>query len=187
MAPPVFINEESDGTLVSLSCSGDRRAFEALVHRYEKPVYNAAMRMLHDREEAQDVSQTVFLKVYEHLAEYDPSHKFYSWIYRIALNESINSLQRRRPRAPLDLDMVDGEPGPDDAVRSDQLHRGLTAAIMTLRDEYRAVIVLRHFLGCSYEDIAAILEVPEKTVKSRLFSARQLLKAAMESKGWSAA
>jgi RNA polymerase sigma-70 factor (ECF subfamily) len=61
------------------------------------------------------------------------------------------------------------------------------AAIMTLRDEYRAVIVLRHFLGCSYEDMAVILEVPDKTVKSRLFSARQLLKSAMESRGWSAA
>jgi DNA-directed RNA polymerase specialized sigma subunit, sigma24 homolog len=60
----------------------------------------------------------------------------------------------------------------------------MAAAIMTLRDDYRAVIVLRHFLGCSYEDMATILEVPEKTVKSRLFSARQLLKSAMESKGW---
>jgi RNA polymerase sigma-70 factor (ECF subfamily) len=178
------MNEDSDGNLVSRSCGGDRRAFEALVLRYERPVYNAAMRMLHDREEARDVAQTVFLKVYEHLGEYDPSHKFYSWLYRIALNESINALQRRRPQAPLDLQMVDGEPGPDDAVRTLQLHNGLAAAIMTLRDEYRAVIVLRHFLGCSYDDIATILEVPEKTVKSRLFSARQLLKSVLETKGW---
>ena len=65
--------------------------------RYQKTVYNAALRMLHDREEARDVAQTVFLKAYEHLAQYDPKFKFYSWIYRIALNESINSLQRRRP------------------------------------------------------------------------------------------
>ena len=178
------MNEDSDGSLVQRSCSGDRRAFETLVLRYEKPVYNAAMRMLHDREEARDVAQTVFLKVYEHLGEYDPSHKFYSWIYRIALNESINTLQRRRPHAPLDFEMADSEPGPDDAVRHVQLNHGMAAAIMTLRDDYRAVIMLRHFLGCSYEDMATILEVPEKTVKSRLFSARQLLKSAMESKGW---
>ena len=178
------MNEESDGALVRRCCSGDRHAFEALVLRYERPVYNAALRMLHDREEARDVAQTVFLKVYEHLGEYDPSHKFYSWIYRIALNESINSLQRRRPRAPLDPEMADGEPGPDEELGQVQLSGGLAAAISALRAEYRAVIVLRHYLGCSYEDMASILGVPEKTVKSRLFSARQLLKSAMESKGW---
>ena len=80
--------------------------------------------------------------------------------------------------------MADGAPGPDDTMRSLQLSAGMSAAIMSLRDEYRAVIVLRHFLDCSYEDMATILEIPEKTVKSRLFSARQLLKTAMESKGW---
>ena len=90
------MNEESDGALVRRTCSGEPRAFDALVRRHEKTVYNAALRMLHDREEARDVTQTVFLKVYEHLGEYDPSHKFYSWIYRIALNESIKSLQRRK-------------------------------------------------------------------------------------------
>jgi RNA polymerase sigma-70 factor (ECF subfamily) len=179
------MDEDTDGALVRRCCDGDRRAFEALVLRYERPVYNAALRMLHDREEARDVAQTVFLKVYEHLGEYDPSHKFYSWIYRIALNESINTLQRRRPRAPLDLEMANGEPGPDEAIRDRQLSGGLAAAISALRVEYRAVIVLRHYLGCSYEDMAAVLGVPEKTVKSRLFSARQLLKAAMEAKGWS--
>jgi RNA polymerase sigma-70 factor (ECF subfamily) len=178
------MKEDSDGVLVRRCCGGDRGAFEALVHRYERPVFNAALRMLHDREEARDVAQTVFLKVYEHLGEYDPSHKFYSWLYRIALNESINVLHRRRPRAPLDLDMAQDGPGPDDTVRQVQLSNGIASAVAGLRDEYRAVIVLRHFLGCSYEDMATILGVPEKTVKSRLFSARCLLKTDMESRGW---
>jgi RNA polymerase sigma-70 factor (ECF subfamily) len=178
------MNEDSDGTLVRRCCGGDRRAFETLVARYERPVYNAALRMLHDREEARDVAQTVFLKAYEHLADYDPSHRFYSWIYRIALNESINTLHRRKPLAALDLEAPDGEPGPDDALGQRQLGDGLTAAIMGLSTEYRAVIVLRHFLDCSYEDIAAILELPEKTVKSRLFTARQTLRTVMQARGW---
>ena len=178
------MNEESDGTLVRRTCSGEPRAFEALVRRHEKTVYNAALHMLHDREEARDVTQTVFLKVYEHLAEYDPSHKFYSWIYRIALNESIKSLQRRKPTTVLDFETPDGAAGPERVFDQVQLSDGMAAAIMTLRPEYRAVIVLRHFMECSYEDMAAILELPEKTVKSRLFSARQLLRSAMETKGW---
>ena len=178
------MNEEADGRLVARCCEGDRRAFADLVSRYQRPIYNAAMHMLHHTEDARDVTQTVFLKAYEHLDAYDPKFKFYSWIYRIALNESINVLHRRRPRAPLDLELADGEPGPDEAIDHVQLAGGLTAAIGALRTEYRAVIVLRHYLGCSYEDMAAILGVPEKTVKSRLFTARQSLRSAMESNGW---
>jgi RNA polymerase sigma-70 factor (ECF subfamily) len=176
--------EDSDGALVRRCCGGDPRAFEALVHRYEKPVFHAALRMLHDREEARDVVQTVFLKAYEHLGDYDPKYRFYSWIYRIALNESVNMLQRRRPHADLDVETPDDEPGPDEVLRRAQLGNGLAASLMTLRPEYRAVIVLRHFLGCSYQDMSDILHLPEKTVKSRLFSARQLLRTSMESRGW---
>jgi len=176
--------EDSDaGTLVRRCCGGDRRAFEALVVRYQKTVYNAALRMLHDREEARDVTQTVFLKAYEHLDRYDPQFRFYSWLYRIALNESIDTLQRRRPLEALDLDAPDGAPGPEEAAGLHQVRDGLLRALMTLRAEYRAVVVLRHFTGCSYEDMAQILDLPEKTVKSRLFSARQLLRSALEAQG----
>jgi RNA polymerase sigma-70 factor (ECF subfamily) len=178
------MNDDSDGALVSRACNGDAGAFEELVRRHEKTVFNAAFRMLRDREEARDVAQTVFLKVYEHLADYDPSYRFYSWIYRIAINESIKALQRRKPTAALDFETPDGAPGPEGIYDQCQLGDGVAAAMMGLSTEYRAVIVLRHFMDCSYEDMAAILELPEKTVKSRLFSARQLLKTAMESKGW---
>jgi RNA polymerase sigma-70 factor (ECF subfamily) len=178
------MNEESDGALVRRTCGGEPRAFEGLVRRHEKTVFNAALRMLHDREEARDVTQTVFLKVYEHLGEYDPSHKFYSWIYRIALNESIKALQRRKPTAALDFETPDGTAGPDRVFDQRELSDSMAAAIMSLRTEHRAVIVLRHFMDCSYEDMAVILELPEKTVKSRLFTARQALKTALETRGW---
>jgi len=175
--------DSDDGSLVRRCCGGDRRAFEVLVARYQKTVYNAALRMLHDREEARDVVQTVFLKAYENLDGYDPKFKFYSWLYRIALNESIDTLQRRRPIGALDLDAPDDGPGPEEAVGQGQARDGLLRALMTLSTEYRAVVVLRHFVDCSYEDMAQILGVPEKTVKSRLFSARQLLRSAVEAQG----
>lgn len=179
------MNEDSDGLLVERCRNGDRRAFEALVSRYQKPVFNAALRMLRNPEDARDVAQTVFLKVYEHLGDYDPTHRFYSWIYRIALNESINVLDRRRRLEPIVGDEIDERLGAEDEVASEQAGQRVQRALMTIKPEYRAVIVLKHFLELSYEDIGRVLELPEKTVKSRLFTARQLLKDALQDNGTS--
>lgn len=177
------MDDDSDGELVKRCRDGDRRAFSTLVTRYQRPVYNAALRMLRNDEDARDVAQTTFLKAFEHLADYDPTYKFYSWIYRIALNESINALHRRKPLEPVGADEADGDPGPEDLVGREQLGRSIEAALMTLKPEHRSVIVLKHFLDCSYEDIADVLALPEKTVKSRLFAARQLLKDALKDTG----
>jgi len=177
------MGEDGDGLLVSRCLRGDRAAFSSLVARYEKPVYNAALRMLRNPEDARDVAQTVFLKAFEHLADYDPSYRFYSWIYRIALNESINALHRRTPSQQFAGDEIDGEPGPEDVAGREQLIRGIESALMAIKDEYRSVIVLKHVLECSYHEMAEILGLPEKTVKSRLFTARQLLKGALHERG----
>jgi RNA polymerase sigma-70 factor (ECF subfamily) len=177
------MNEDSDGLLVERCRNGDRRAFEALVGRYQKPVFNAALRMLRNPEDARDVAQTVFLKVYEHLGDYDPTHRFYSWIYRIALNESINVLDRRRRLEPISGEEIDERLGAEDEVASEQSAQRVQRALMTIKPEYRAVIVLKHFLELSYEDIGQVLELPEKTVKSRLFTARQMLKEAIQDYG----
>ena len=134
--------------------------------------------MLHHTEDARDVTQTVFLKAYEHLDAYDPKFKFYSWIYRIALNESINALQRRQPQRAAHREAPDGEPGPERG-RPEPVARVPAACAHDLATEYRAVIVLQHFLDSSYEDMSEILGMPEKTVKSRLFTARQALKKAL--------
>jgi RNA polymerase sigma-70 factor (ECF subfamily) len=175
--------EDNDRELVLRCRRGDLRAFEVLVSRYERPVYNAALRMLRHPDDARDVMQTVFLKAFEHLAEYDPGYRFYSWIYRIAINESINQLNARKRFGPMPEDAIADEPGPHDCVDSEQAGRHVQAALMRLKGDDRAVIVLRHFLDCSYEDMATILSVPEKTVKSRLFSARQRLKDTLRSEG----
>ncbi len=177
------MKEDGDGLLVERCRRGDRRAFEALVGRYERPVYNAALRMLRNPEDARDVAQTVFLKAFEHLADYDPKYRFYSWIYRIALNESINVFGRRDRHEPITGDERDERQDAEDEVDSQQLGRRVQVALLSIKPEYRAVIVLRHFLDLSYEDIGHTLELPEKTVRSRLFTARQLLKEALGESG----
>jgi len=177
------VKEHDDLTLVQRSLAGDRAAFEELVVRYQKPVYNAALRLLRDAEEARDVAQTTFLNVFEHLADYDPSYKFYSWIYRIAVNESLNTLGKRKPAEEIDGQEVDLAPGPDRQAESEQARSVIEDALMRINPELRSVIVLRHLMHLSYEDMAQTLAVPEKTVKSRLYSARQLLRSMLAQVG----
>jgi RNA polymerase sigma-70 factor (ECF subfamily) len=162
---------------------GDRQAFEALLVKYEKPVYNAAYRMLHNPDDARDVTQTVFLKVYEHLDQYDPSHRFFSWIYRIALNESINCLKKSSRQEALEHETADQRDGPEQQAGDAELGEAMEAALMMLKSDYRAVIVLKHVLGCSYIEISEVLDIPEKTVKSRLYTARQLLQERLTQQG----
>lgn len=170
------MKEQDDASLVRCCLQGDRSAFEELVLRYQKPVFNAALRMLHEPADAMDVAQTTFLKAYEHLAEYDSSHKFYSWIYRIAVNESLNALSSRKSFAAIDPEEPDEAPGPDRQVQGEQTQQALAEALMHITPELRTVIIFRHFIHLSYEDMADILLIPAKTVKSRLYSARQLLR-----------
>jgi len=165
-----------DHALVERCRNGDRKALEALVGEYERPVYNAAYRILGNPEDAADATQAAFLKAFENLDRYDPQYKFFSWIYRIAVNESINQLKRIRKQLPLDEGEIADEPGPDDEVEAGNLSREIQEGLMSLTEDYRTVIVLRHFSDCSYRQISEILEIPEKTVKSRLYSARQLMK-----------
>ena len=170
--------------LVSRCHRGDRAACGELVSRYQKPIFNAALRMLHQPEDARDVAQTTFLKAFEHLGDYDPGFKFYSWIYRIAINESLNALGSRRPLAPLDADeQADEAPGPEQRLEGEQMSRAIDRALMGIKPELRTLVVLRHVMHLSYQDIADIVSLPEKTVKSRLYSARQMLREGLVQQG----
>ncbi|MGB6603882.1 MAG: sigma-70 family RNA polymerase sigma factor [Steroidobacteraceae bacterium] len=170
------MNEEDDPTLVVRSRGGDREAFEHLVVRYQKPVFNVALRMLHNRQDAMDVAQTTFLKAFEHLGDYDPAFRFYSWLYRIAINESLNVLAVRKRLAEPVAEAIDERPGPERVAEGDQALEAIESALMLIKPELRAVVALRHIANLSYEDMAQVLGLPEKTVKSRLHSARELLR-----------
>jgi RNA polymerase sigma-70 factor (ECF subfamily) len=174
------VETDDDKELLERFRNGDRAAFTELVIRYQKPIYNAAFWVLRKAEDASDVTQTVFLKVVERLDDYDPQYKFFSWIYRIAVNESLNLLRRNGDHDELDdeaefegLQSASPEWRLDEAQRSQRLQH----ALMRLSTNDRTVLTLRHFSECSYQEIAQVLEIDEKTVKSRLFDARQRLRA----------
>jgi len=172
-----------DQALIEKCKRGDRKALEELVGHYEKPLFNAAYRILGNPDDAADVTQVAFMKAFEHLGQYDPKYKFFSWIYRIAVNEAINLYKRGKVQQPLDETEIAGTRGPDADVEAGDLSREIQVGLMGLTEDYRTVVVLRHFSECSYREISDILQIPEKTVKSRLYSARQLMKDALQSRG----
>jgi RNA polymerase sigma-70 factor (ECF subfamily) len=176
------VADEPDQALLESIRGGDRGAFRVLVNRYQRPLYNAAFRIVGNEADAEDVTQVVFMRIAERLDDYDPSYKFFSWIYRIAVNEALNLVRRDRHDEPLDDD--DGFEGPEslDPLRhlsAMELSRHVQAALMRMKAEDRAVLTLRHFSECSYAEMGGILGIDEKTVKSRLFEARRRLKVAL--------
>jgi len=178
------MKERTDAVLVDQSLKGDNRAFEALVLKYEKPVYNLALRMVRVPEDAEDIAQTVFVKAYEKLDSYNPAHRFFSWIYRIAVNESINFCKRNKRTDDYESGVTGvDELTPEENFRAEQLGEHIGDAIGRLKLDYRLVLVLKHFHDFSYREMSEILQIPEKTVKSRLFTARQQLKLILEKEG----
>ena len=177
------MTDSRDFALVERCRKGDRQAFEVLIREYQRPVYNAAYRILGNPDDAADATQAAFLKVFENLDRYDPSYKFFSWIYRIAINESINQRKKSREQQLLDDNQPAAGGGPDSTAEADDLASGIQDGLMALNDDYRTVVVLRHFSDLSYRQISEVLEIPEKTVKSRLYSARQLMKDRLVANG----
>jgi RNA polymerase sigma-70 factor (ECF subfamily) len=169
-----MVDGDADSALVARCLAGEVDAFEPLVLRYQRPLYNVALRMLGDREEARDVVQAAFLKAYEKLSSFDPRYRFFSWVYRIVLNESLNVRGRRKPTDPLSVEPV-ASFGPEEAVQQRERQDGVQAALLRLPVDDRQVLVLRHFAELSYAEIGDALGLAEKTVKSRLHEARQKL------------
>lgn len=161
----------------------DRSAFEAIVEEYTKPVFNIAYRMMNDYEDAMDITQTTFMKAYEKRGSYDPRYKVFSWLYRIAVNESLNHIQKRKHESNLTHELADRRLTPEQIMIQNETTGRVQNAIMDLGLDYRIVVVLKHFQHLSYREISTILDIPEKRVKSRLFSARRLLKEMFSVKG----
>ena len=175
---------DSDESALLQRCqAGDTRAFEELLAAYERIVYTLALRMIGDREEARDITQAVFLKVFRGLATFDPRRRFFSWIYRIAVNESIDRLRSSRQEEPLEESREDPGDRPDVRVERRETAETVQAALLELGEDDRQVLVLRHWLDRSHAEIGEALGITEQTAKSRLFEARQRLGRILRRRG----
>lgn len=183
---------DEDCELVSACQKGDVDAFGMLVAKHQKKAFNIAFRMTGDYEEASDIVQDAFLSAYRSIKKFRGDAKFSTWLYGICVNHAKNRLKQTRSRAhhegpSLDEpvrtddgfllpDPPDDDPRPDEQAERKELQVTVQRCIDALEEEYREVLILRDIQGFSYEEISAILNVPDGTVKSRLFRARDALK-----------
>lgn len=179
---------EDDRELVAQALKGDERAFRSLLSRYERAVYNICLKMVRDREEARDLAQEAFTKVFSMLDRYNPSYAFSNWLFKITSNLCIDSMRKRRVSTlPMDQPVQSSEgeferqyasptDGPDKTLLKKERMAMLARVIDSLPDHYRIMIVLRHQQDLSYDEIAEVLDVPLGTVKARIHRAREMLK-----------
>src|ERR687891_1123914 len=180
-----------DRALVARILEGDRDRFTELVARYEKRVINYVYRIIHRYEDAHDLAQEIFVKVFLALDRYDPKYQFSTWLFRIAQNSAIDALRKKtltevslaRPTEEepggKEREFADGGISPYRALKNKQLSAAIDKAVGNLPPDYRELIQLRHFAELSYEEIASMKKLPLGTVKNKLFRARNLLKDAL--------
>lgn len=188
---PVLESQTSDHALLEATRDGDEDAFAILVGRYRNQITNYIYRMLNDYDEAVELAQETFVRVFRAADRYQTTYAFSTYIYRIATNLAISELRRRKRRKLFSLtglfqgsegdpdaefDPADESPLADVTMVEDERRTAVSRAIGTLPDKYRAPLVLRDVEGKSYEEIAQILDMNEGTVKSRISRARGLLK-----------
>jgi RNA polymerase sigma-70 factor (ECF subfamily) len=182
--------EQSDWELVRQCKSGDREAFRELVERYQRKTVAIAFGILHDREDAMEVAQEAFAKVFTSIQKFKEEASFYTWLYRITVNLAIDR-QRQRNRQPL-LERDDqgegenariesvpdtAETDPYERVKDQELAERIHAALAELTPAHKAVILLREIEGLSYEEISEVLQCSRGTVMSRLHYARKKLQS----------
>jgi RNA polymerase sigma-70 factor (ECF subfamily) len=164
---------DDDVACVAECLRGDTAAFGVIVTRHQRVLFSVALRLVGNHEDARDATQNAFIRAYQRLHTYDPGRKFFSWMYRIVVNECLNLRRSRRTYEPLG-ETIEAEPTRD-AAEAAELNDRVDRALVALTSEQREVVVLKYFLGLTYEEIADVVRIPEKTVKSRLFTARQRL------------
>jgi len=186
------VREDDENTLVAGSLRGDSEAFSQLVSRYQDRVYNVAFRICRDHQQAEDVTQEAFLKAFKKLDRFRGKSRFYTWLFRIAVNQALSWKRKHAGRHVLFLDsgtcdcdnpgesspaamVTSNEDGSGKSLENSETAMRIANAIVQLDDELRPAIVLRDVDDMSYAEIARILGVPDGTVKSRIYRGRKIL------------
>ncbi len=183
------MSDEKTDILIKSALEGDMRSFEELIYQYEKKVYNVALRVFKNPEDAKDISQDVFIKIYKNLNKFDNKSSFSTWLYRITTNTCIDELRKRKGRETISIDndieddegsfkreFADNEPTPEEKVISKEGESEIIKSMNTLSDEHRTIIVMRDIEGLSYTEISEAIGISIGTVKSRISRARLQLK-----------
>jgi len=182
-----------DGELVQTAVAGREASFEELVRRYQRPIAAYVYRMVGDYDSALDLTQEVFIKVYNSLARYRSEFKFSTWIYKIAHNAAIDHLRRHAVREQTLTGSVDGERRevaiesrrltPEQESERKERRSEIESVVQLLQASYRELIVLRHSHDLSYDEIAEVTGLPLGTVKNRLFRARETMRDLLVQRG----
>ena len=173
------MREISDRDLVAKCLNGDNTAFDQLVLRYQLPMYRTALQIVQDESLARDITQNGFIKSWEKLHTYNSKYRFYSWLYKIIINESLNKKRSLRKMDDLEMIETSNETPYAQMVQNEEKEK-LHKAISLLTEEQKIVIHLRHFEELSYQEISDVLDIEMKTVKSRLYSARMKLREILQ-------
>jgi RNA polymerase sigma-70 factor, ECF subfamily len=177
--------EISDAALVQRTLQGDTAAYNTLVQRYQRQVYNLAYRMLNSAEDASDIVQDTYVRAYSALSSFRQDASFLTWLYKIASNLCIDLLRSRRSKSALSLDFeleegrepsTDKYHGPEETAVRGAVGDVVQRAVMNVPEKYRVVILMRHLRGMSVDEIAQELSLPSGTVKTHLFRAREMLR-----------
>ncbi len=177
----MYNSVENDDVLIERVQSGDYEAYNPLVERYKLPLYTVMYRMMHNRDDAEDMVEEAFIKAYKAINRFELGRSFYSWLCRIAVNNAINYLKKERRGNAESIEDVKHRlaaraGNPVEMTRQKMLKERITAAMKHLPDEYRTILVLRVEEEFSYDEISRILKIPRGTVMSRLARAREKLR-----------
>ncbi len=181
----------TEAQLVEKFIGGDQTAFEALVLLFDKKIYNYCLRMTNNADDAEDLTQEVFIKVYKSLGSFRKDSKFSTWIYRIAYNTCVDNHRKKKFKLlslyrgeskENEIDIPAPGPAPEEKIISNERYNLIKECIAQLRPKYKSVIILRDIQNYSYQEIADILDIPMGTVKSNISRARGLLREALMSR-----
>ncbi len=183
----MYNNNESDENLIEAVKKGDCEAFAPLIERYKLSIYRIVYRMVHNRDDTEDLVQEIFIKAYNGINGFKAGNRFFPWLSRIALNHTLNFIKKEKKVDVQPLDWVpnyaDNKNDPVQIMENKVLREKIAQAMEQLPEDHRAILVLRIEEELSYEEISQVLGIPRGTVMSRLARARQRLKEIFEQKG----